>query len=173
MINLALLVLRVVVGLGLAAHGAQKLFGWFGGPGLAGFANGLGSMGVKPARPWALVAALAEFCGGILVAVGLLTPIAGLAACGSMLSAIFLVHLGKGFFAAKGGWELPLTMLAALFAISVAGPGVFSFDQILRVSLPEPITWYVTALVVLLGTGVAVATKKLPERLVVPKPRTA
>lgn len=164
MVNLALLVLRLVFGLTVAAHGAQKLFGWFGGPGITGFSSWLQSLGIKPAKQWAVVASLAEFAGGLLVALGLVTPIAALAVCGSMLVAILVVHAGKGFFVQNGGYEFPLAILAAMVAISIAGPGVFSLDQLLRVSLVEPITWYVAAVLALVGTAASLVSTKLPER---------
>ena len=164
MVNLALLVLRLVFGLTVAAHGAQKLFGWFGGPGITGFSSWLQSLGIKPVKQWALVASLAEFAGGLLVALGLVTPIAALAVCGSMLVASLVVHTSKGFFVQNGGYEFPLAILAAMVAISIAGPGVFSLDQLLRVSLVEPITWYAAAVLVLLGTAASLVSTKLPER---------
>src|SRR3989442_9157733 len=79
MIGIGLLILRVVVGLTMAAHGAQKLFGWFGGPGIQGFAGFLSRLEIRPARFWAWVAGLAELCGGLALAIGLLTPLASCA----------------------------------------------------------------------------------------------
>jgi putative oxidoreductase len=163
MLSIGLLIVRVVVGLTVAAHGAQKLFGWFGGPGISGFGGWLASMGIKPARPWAVVAALAEFAGGLLVALGFLGPVGYLAACGSMLTAILLVHAGKGFFASNGGYEFPLTILAVLAGTSLIGPGALSLDRFLRVALPEPATWLVVALLVLIGVGASLASTKVQQ----------
>src|ERR1700716_3597826 len=112
MLGFGLLFLRAVVGLTVAAHGAQKLFGWFGGPGIAGFSGMLSQLGIRPERPWAVVAGLAEFAGGLLVAAGLLTPVAALVVSGSTLVAILTVHAGKGFWNHSGGIEFPLTILA-------------------------------------------------------------
>ena len=161
MLSIGLLIVRVVIGLTVAAHGAQKLFGWFGGPGIGGFGGWLASMGVKPARPWAIVAALAEFAGGLAVAFGLLYPVAALAVCGSMLTAILLVHAGKGFFATNGGYEFPLVILSAMLGTSFVGAGGISLDRVFGLALPEPATWLVAALLVLVGVGAALASTKL------------
>ena len=161
MMGLGLLFLRVVVGLTVAAHGAQKLFGRFGGPGVKGFSGMLAQLGIRPERPWAVMAGLAEFAGGLLVAVGLLTPVAALAVCGSMLVAMLTVHAGKGFWNQKGGIEFPLTILAAMVSLSLTGPGVYSLDRMLSIGLPEPATWLVASLLVLLGVGAALVSRNL------------
>src|SRR3981081_1450546 len=136
MVGFGLLILRLVVGLTVAAHGAQKLFGWFGGPGIAGSSSMLSQLGIRPERPWAVVAGLAEFAGGLLVAAGLLTPVAALAAAGRMLGAILKMHAGKGFWNHNGGIEFPLTILAAMVGLSLTGAGVYSLDRLLSVGLP-------------------------------------
>src|SRR6267143_5723683 len=105
--NLGLLIIRLAVGLTLAAHGTQKLFGWFGG-GLAGTAQMLEKVGLRPGRVSALLAGLAETCGGLLLAVGLITPIASAAIMADMMVAAAVVHLRNGFFVHKGGWEYNL-----------------------------------------------------------------
>ncbi|MGP5504003.1 DoxX family protein [Psychrobacter celer] len=112
----AALILRVPVGLILAAHGAQKLFGWFGGNGLAGTAQWLSSMGIEPGYLMALLAGGAEFFGGLALVIGLLTRPAALVAAFTMLVAIFSVHIGNGLFAADGGYEYALTLFVALRA---------------------------------------------------------
>lgn len=94
-IDLGLLILRVVVGLLLTGHGAQKLFGWFGGPGLDGFTGWIGSMGLRPPRLWAVLGGLAEFGGGLLLVLGLFTPLGSLGILASMLMAIIQVHWPK------------------------------------------------------------------------------
>lgn len=159
--GIGLLVLRIVVGLTVAAHGAQKLFGWFGGPGVSGFSAWLAQLGIRPERPWAVIAGLAEFVGGLLVALGLLTPVAALAVSGSMLVAIFTVHVGKGFWNQNGGVEFPLTILAAMVALSLTGPGAYSLDQLLSVRLPEPVTWMLAAFLVVVGVLSAVFGPRL------------
>jgi len=162
MVTIGLLVLRIVLGLAVAGHGAQKLFGVFEGPGLEKFGGMLESMGVKPGRRWALVSAVAEFAGGILVAVGLFTPIAALVVAGDLLVAILTVHVSKGFWNAKGGYEYPLTLAAGMLAISLVGPGRAAIDTAIGLKLPEPISWGITAAIVLLGALAAAFGRKLP-----------
>src|SRR5918992_2934305 len=98
MLDLGLLILRLAVGLVLAAHGAQKLFGWFGGPRLSGTARFFGSLGLRPAGAWALITALAEAAGGLLTALGLLGPVGPALLAGVMLVAAVLVHRRHGFW---------------------------------------------------------------------------
>lgn len=129
--GLAALVLRVPVGLILAAHGAQKLFGWFGGNGLAGTAQWLSSMGMEPGLLMAVLAGSAEFFGGLALVLGLLTRPAALFAAFTMLMAIFSVHIGNGLFAADGGYEYALVLMVALLALVVQGGGYFSIDKTL------------------------------------------
>src|SRR5215217_2011540 len=100
--DLALLLVRVVVGLLMAGHGAQKLFGWFGGPGLAGITGWLGSTGMRPAGFWAFMAGLSEFGGGLLLALGLLSPLGALGIIAAMIMAIIKGHWGKGIWAHSG-----------------------------------------------------------------------
>ena len=100
--SLGLLILRVVVGLTLTAHGAQKLFGWWGGPGMAGWTQGVGKLRIRPAAPWAWIAALSEFGGGLLLALGLLSPLGSLAIAGAMLVAVATVHWANGFWTGNG-----------------------------------------------------------------------
>jgi putative oxidoreductase len=161
LVTAGLLVLRLVLGLTLAAHGAQKLFGWFEGPGLTGFADNLESLGVRPGRFWAIVSAAVEFGGGLLVALGLLTPVAALFLVGDLLIAILTVHLARGFWNHDGGFEFPLTLIGGLIALSLVGPGSFSLDRVIRLSLPEPATWLVIVIVVLLGVVAAAASGRM------------
>src|SRR5690348_15051589 len=90
--DVGLLVLRVLIGLVLAAHGVQKLFGWWSGPGLKGFTGWMAAMGLKPAAIWGIMGALSEFGGGLLLALGLLSPVGSLGIIGAMLMAIGLGH---------------------------------------------------------------------------------
>src|SRR5437773_10172029 len=98
MLALGLVVLRLVIGLTVAAHGAQKPFGWRGGPGMTGWVGAMNRMRIRPAAPWAWLSALAELAGGPAFAVDLLTPLLSLAIAGSMLVAIALVHWPRGFW---------------------------------------------------------------------------
>ncbi|HET8950438.1 MAG TPA: DoxX family protein [Solirubrobacteraceae bacterium] len=121
-----LLLLRLVVGLLFAAHGAQKLFGWFGGGGPQGTAAFFASLGYRwPAR-LAIVAGLAELGGGLLLATGLLTPVAAFLLATMMLNAIATVVFPKGFI---GGYEFELTLLTVAVALAATGPGEISLDD--------------------------------------------
>ncbi len=164
-----MLILRIVVGLTLAAHGAQKVFGWFGGSGIGGFAQGLTKMGFKPARLWAWVAGLSELAGGLLIALGLLWPAGPLLGIGSMLVAIVTVHWSKGFFSTKGGFEFPLVMLSAMLAMGLAGPGLFALDRLLGFRPPEPQTLLIGLVLVVLGAGTALASRSLPAPVARPE----
>jgi putative oxidoreductase len=123
-----LLLLRVVVGGTMFGHGAQKLFGWFGGPGLEGTKGFLGKLGYPAVLPLALMLGLAE-ASGLALVLGLLTPFACLAITVVMLNAIATVHWAKGFWAGNGGYEFNLTLLAVAVAIAATGPGRFSVDR--------------------------------------------
>ena len=125
----AALILRVPVGLILMAHGAQKLFGWFGGNGLAGTAQWLSSMGMEPGLLMAILAGSAEFFGGLALVLGMLTRPAAIVAAFTMLVAIFSVHIGNGLFAADGGYEYALVLMVALIALAVQGGGYLSIDN--------------------------------------------
>src|SRR5919202_1851132 len=126
-----LLLLRVVVGLTMSAHGAQKLFGWFEGPRLTGVKAMLGNFGFRWPALMALGLGLTEFGGGGLFALGLLTPLAALGIAVVMLNAIALVHFKNGFWAGKGGYEFNLVLLTVAVAVSATGPGRFSIDRAL------------------------------------------
>ncbi|MBB3331323.1 putative oxidoreductase [Halomonas campaniensis] len=125
------LALRIPVGLILTAHGAQKLFGWFGGYGLAGTAQWLESIGLAPGLLMALLAGGAEFFGGLALMLGLLTRPAALVSAFTMLVAIVSVHLGNGLFLANNGYEFALALLAATVALTFQGAGRLSLDGLL------------------------------------------
>jgi putative oxidoreductase len=129
-IALGMLLVRLL-GLGFAAHGAQKLFGWFGGYGLAGTGGYFESMGFRPGRLFAAAAGLGELLGGLLIALGLGGPIGPMLVIATMVVAIITVHLSHGFFVTGNGVEVPLLYagFAALFAF--AGYGAFSLDAAL------------------------------------------
>ncbi|MET8773134.1 DoxX family membrane protein [Streptomyces sp. NPDC004658] len=128
--DLGLLLLRLSTGGVLAAHGAQKLFGWFGGHGLEGTGQYMESIGYAPGKASATAAGLAEAGGGALLALGLATPAAGAAAAGGMAGAA-AVHMPHGFFAQEGGYEHAATLGLAAAGLAVAGPGRLSLDHAL------------------------------------------
>ena len=124
-----LLLLRLVLGLTVAGHGAQKLWPVLGGYGLKGTAGFFGSMGFRSPVAMAFLAGLSEFGGGTLFAAGLLTPFAALALTVVMLIAIVSVHWAKGFWSTAGGYEYNLLILAGAVAVAATGPGRFSLDH--------------------------------------------
>lgn len=127
--SLGVLILRVVVGLVFFAHGAQKLFGWWGGPGLQGTRGWLGSMGFRRPDAMAILVALSE-ASGLLFLLGLFTPFAAVAMCGAMVVAIGSVHWRNGFWNTGQGFEFNLTLLAVPVAVAAIGPGRYSLDQL-------------------------------------------
>jgi putative oxidoreductase len=129
--NLGILIIRLVVGLTFMGHGAQKLFGWFGGHGLKGTGGFFESIGIKPGYQMALLAGLAEFIGGALFALGLLTPLAGALIAGTMLVAIIKVHASNGFWASQNGYEFNLVLLTVAIGVALIGAGNYSIDAII------------------------------------------
>lgn len=129
--GLAAFVLRVPVGLILAAHGAQKLFGWFGGYGLEGTGQWMASIGLEPGYLMALMAGSAEFFGGLALALGLLTRPAALVNAIAMLVAVFAVHIGNGLFMSNNGYEYALTLFVVSLALAIQGGGRFALDNVL------------------------------------------
>jgi len=125
-----LLLLRVVIGGTMFAHGAQKLFGWFGGHGLRGTGGFFGSLGFRAPLLMALLAGASE-AAGLLFALGLLTPLAALGIAVVMLMAVATVHWAKGFWNMAGGYEFNLTLLAVAVAVAATGPGRFSLDRLI------------------------------------------
>ena len=156
--KLGLTALRATVGAVFFAHGAQKLFGWFGGPGLDGVAKGFDAIGLRPGKRNALIAGASEVGGGTLLATGLLTPLAAAANIGVQSQAIRSVHREKGFFAVQGGYEFNLTLIAAAFALADVGPGAWSLDRALGTERSGPL-WALAAL------GAGLAGPHLLERL--------
>ncbi|MEH7304919.1 DoxX family protein [Neobacillus drentensis] len=131
MINIGLLIIRLVIGLLFVGHGAQKLFGWFGGYGLKGTGGWFESIGMKPGVTMALLAGLVELIGGILFALGLLTPLAGILIAGTMVMAIVKVHAANGLWSTANGYEYNLTLLAVAIGIALIGPGKYALDTLL------------------------------------------
>ncbi|HZQ07551.1 MAG TPA: DoxX family protein [Anaerolineae bacterium] len=172
-VDLGLLGIRLVVGLVIAAHGAQKLFGWFGGKGLAGSQGMMTHLHLEPAWFWGFVSAINEFGGGILTALGLLMPLGPLMILANMLVAITLVHWKNGFWNEKRGIEFPLTLGLVGISLGLTGAGAYSLDAYLPFALPEPITLVVGLIAVLVGVGITfvLSHRVLAPQQPLPRPR--
>jgi putative oxidoreductase len=131
--NAGRLIARAAIGGLFIGHGTQKLFGWFGGPGLEGASGMMESLDLRPGRRNALAASLSETVGGTLLILGAFTPVAAAALSGTMFTAIRKVQWSKGFFNAAGGYEFNLTLIAALAALVDGGPGSPSVDSALGI----------------------------------------
>ncbi|HEX2849564.1 MAG TPA: DoxX family protein [Acidimicrobiales bacterium] len=152
--SFGLLLIRLAIGLTLAAHGGQKLAGWFGGHGLDATAGAMERMGFRPGRRAAEMAGAGELAGGLAFALGLLTPVAAAALIGVMAVAGVAGHGTKGFFAQKGGWEYPFVLACVAAGVAFTGAGRVSFDAALGLHLGG-LLWGFFA--VALGLGAAFA----------------
>jgi putative oxidoreductase len=133
--ELALLVLRVVIGLLFFGHGTQKLLGWWGGFGIDGTAGFMESLGLRPGRLHAIAAGIAETVGGLLIALGLVTPVGAALITGVMVTAVITVHFKNGIWNQDGGFEFHLVLVAAVFALSAIGPGEWSLDNAVDIDM--------------------------------------
>jgi putative oxidoreductase len=151
MVGAGLLIIRLVLGLIMAAHGAQKLFGWFGGYGLNATGEFFVQLGFSRGRLFATAASVGEIAGGLLVALGLLGPVGPALMISVMIVAAVTVHWEHGLFAQSNGIELPLLYLAGALGIALAGPGLYSLDAVLGLtSMWTPkLIWAVLAIGVL------------------------
>ncbi|MCM3175843.1 DoxX family protein [Paenibacillus sp. MER 99-2] len=131
MLDVGLLLIRLVIGLSFMAHGAQKLFGWFGGYGIKGTGGWFESMGMKPGVLVALLAGLAEFGGGLLLALGLLTPVGGILIALTMVIAIVKVHGANGYWSTQNGFEYNLAILVVGVALALTGGGQYALDALI------------------------------------------
>ena len=144
--DVALFILHVVVGLLFVGHGSQKLFGLFGGYGLAGTGEYMDSLGLRPGRLHAALAGLSEVTAGALMALGLLIPLAALLIIAVMVTAALTEHRGKGLWVDSGGFELPLVFTTIAFALAAAGGGQYSLDAELGLGV-QGVEWAAGALV--------------------------
>src|ERR1043166_6908116 len=163
-----MIVLRVVAGLALAAHGSQKLFGSFGGSGPAGTRKFFAGLGFRTPLAMALIAGLSELGGGLLFAFGLVTPVAALALTVVMLNAIGTVHWKKGFFNSAGGFEYNLLIIATAVAVTATGPGRFSLDDVFGWARSISGPWWALA-IVLLAPAITLLTLTLGRRAQTPQ----
>jgi len=159
-VSIGLLLARVVVGLLMAAHGTQKLFGWFGGYGLAKTGDFFANLGFRPGRAFAAAASLTEIASGLLVALGLLGPIGPALMISVMIVAAVSVHWGQGLLATTNGIELPLLYAAAAGGLALTGFGPYSLDAWLGIAA----AWTPTTTVIVLGLGIAGAFANLALR---------
>jgi putative oxidoreductase len=154
-VNLGLLLVRLGFGTLMAAHGAQKLFGWFGGYGLNGTGRFFEGLGFRPGRAFAFAAGASETIGGLLVAFGFLHPLGAALIVSVMLVATATVHWGHGLFAASNGIEVPLLYGTAAVALALTGPGVYSLDHALGLTAFWTPSVSLTVLVLALVGGAA------------------
>ena len=165
MLGIGLLVARLVLGLLMAAHGAQKLFGWFGGYGLNATGEFMVQLGFPSGRAFASAASVGEIASGLLVALGLLGPVGPALMISVMIVAAVTVHLKNGVFATSNGIELPLLYGTGALAIALAGFGPFSLDALLGIATIW--TPRITAIVLAIGVIGGIAN------LLVRRPTTA
>ena len=162
--DVGLLALHGVVGLLLVGHGAQKLFGVFGGHGVEGTAGFFEALGLRPGRLHAVAGGGAEVLGGALIALGLFVPVGAMLVIAVMTTAARTAHRGKGPWAQDGGWELPLVNAAAAFALAGVGAGKISLDHALGIHMAGT-GWALGALgVAILGSLGAIAQGRLAAR---------
>jgi putative oxidoreductase len=161
--SIALLLLRLGVGLTLAGHGVQKLFGWFGGPGLERVKQGFEKQGFKPVWPWIVLAIVGEVGGGLSVALGFLTPLGAAGILGAMAMATFKSHWKNGFWLQKGGYEYTLILMIASITIGLMGPGNYSLDTLLWINLPQAMLFSILAVAALLVDAIGILISRKPS----------
>ena len=138
-IDLGLLILRLTIGLTFAGHGAQKAFGWWNGPGLAGWRGAITRMGFQPVELFVALSIGAELVGGLFLAVGLFTPLAAMVLVGQLVVIVSKAHLPKGFWNTNGGYEYPIALAASVIAITFIGAGSISLDQAIGLAFSDSV----------------------------------
>jgi putative oxidoreductase len=166
--DIGLLVARLVLGLLMAAHGTQKLFGWFGGYGLSGTGGFLESLGFRPGRLFALAAAVGEVAGGLLVALGFLGPVGPALMLSVMIVAALSVHWRHGLFATSNGIEVTLLYATGALSLALTGPGRYSLDALTGLSA----YWTPAVIALVVGAGILGGIANLALRRPAP-PATA
>jgi putative oxidoreductase len=161
--DIGLLLVRLAVGLILAPHGLQKLFGWFDGPGLRATEEYFRSLGLRPARMHAVLGGLCEFGGGLLMILGLFSPLGSAVVAGTMLVAISTVAIRRGFFANKGGIEFPLCLCLSALALAFTGPGRYSLDNPVGLHASGTEWGLAAGALAVLAALATLATRWLPE----------
>jgi putative oxidoreductase len=170
-LSIGLLLVRLVLGLLMAAHGTQKLLGWFGGYGIAGTAGFFEQLGFRPGRFFATTAAVSEIVSGVLMALGLFGPVGPALMVSVMIVAAVSVHWQHGIFATSNGIELTLLYAAGAFALALTGPGRFSLDAVLQLEWLSAPTFAAVALGIGIVGGIAnLAARRVPEPVVAPSP---
>lgn len=129
--SIGLLVIRLVFGLTFAAHGAQKLFGWFGGYGIEGTGGFFESIGIRPGKPMAALAGAGEVAGGLLLALGLFVPVAAFLIAATMIVAIVKVSGKNGYWNTAEGYEYGVAVIAVAVGIALTGPGAYALDKLI------------------------------------------
>ena len=162
-LDLGLLFLRLAVGLTFAAHGAQKAFGWWNGPGWAGWTAVVDRMGFRPTPLFAAVSIGAELLGGLALAAGLLTPFAAALLVGQSVVIILKAHLPRGFWNRDNGFEFPLALAAGAVAVGLAGAGSISIDSVLGFAFSD-VERLGLVLIGLAGGAITVAASEIAAR---------
>ena len=166
--DFGILLVRLAVGATFAAHGAQKVLGWWSGPGFAKWSAGIARMGLRPAWFWAAIAAGVELLGGLLLALGFLTPLASALLAAQSTYIVLKVHLPRGFWSGKGGIEFPLQLLAGSLLVVAAGPGAVAVDSAFRLELSTTIR--VAALAIAMAGALVAMAIARPQPQPSPEP---
>jgi putative oxidoreductase len=163
-VNTGILLVRVLFGAAISAHGAQKLFGWFGGYGLKGTGGFFQGLGFHPGVAFAAAAGLSEFVGGLLLVIGLFTPLGASAVLAAMIVAMVSVHLKGGFFAATNGIEMPFAYAAAALGLLFTGGGEYSLDAQFGLTFPgQPYVVLGLLVLTIVGAIVTLAVRRQPQ----------
>jgi len=168
--DIGLLLLRLTVGLTLAAHGAQKLFGWFGGPGIDAIGQFFAMLGFPAGRRYALMAGLAETGGGLLLALGFLTPAAAAVLFSAMLVAALSVHVNTGFFITSGGYEYTLVLGVAALTVAFTGRGSVSVDALVGYSASGALCGVAALIIGVLGGVIPLIQRRSSTDTINPTP---